>query len=68
MTEHFTRNTVSASLWCPKCQKFTQHSIDHGKEGGGRKGVCQECVAKLEANRELELRRVKQANLFGEST
>jgi hypothetical protein len=23
--EHFPRNTVSASHWCGKCQKQTQH-------------------------------------------
>jgi hypothetical protein len=44
MTEHFPRNTVSASFWCPKCKRQTQHRID-----GGRKSVCLECLAKLEA-------------------
>ena len=43
MTQHFTRSTVSASLWCAKCQKFTQHRIDDC-----RKGPCLECIAKLE--------------------
>jgi len=63
MTHHFTRNTVSAEFYCPKCRKRTQHRID-----GVRKGPCLECVEKLDAARELELRRVKQPNLFGEST
>jgi hypothetical protein len=43
MTEHFTRNTVSAAFWCSKCQKFTQHRIDDH-----RKGPCLECIARLE--------------------
>ena len=38
MTQHFTRNTVSASHWCGKCQKQTQHRIDKG-----RKGPCIPC-------------------------
>jgi hypothetical protein len=44
MTQHFTRSTQSASLWCSKCQKYTQHRIDDR-----RKGPCLECIAKLEA-------------------
>lgn len=43
MTEHFTKNTVSASFYCSKCSKHTQHRID-----GGRKGPCLECLGKLE--------------------
>jgi hypothetical protein len=44
MTEHFTRNTVSASAWCSKCGRMTQHRID-----GVRKGPCLECIDRLEA-------------------
>jgi hypothetical protein len=43
MTEHFTRNTVSASFYCGKCGKVTQHRIDDC-----RKGPCLECIARLE--------------------
>jgi hypothetical protein len=43
MTQHFTRNTVSAPFYCAKCAKSTQHRID-----GGRKGPCLECIAKLD--------------------
>ena len=42
MTEHFTRATVSASFYCPKCGKRTQHRIDDC-----RKGPCLECIARL---------------------
>ena len=60
MTEHFTRNTVSAEFYCSKCGKRTQHRID-----GVRKGPCIPCTEKLEARHQAELRRVKQVNLFG---
>lgn len=43
MTQHFTRSTVSASFYCSKCGRFTQHRID-----AGRKGPCTECIARLE--------------------
>lgn len=39
MTQHFTKNTVSASFFCGKCNRNTQHRID-----GGRKGPCLECI------------------------
>lgn len=44
MTEHFPTSTVSCSLWCTKCQKYTQHRID-----GVRKGPCLDCIAKRES-------------------
>jgi len=43
MTQHFTRNTVSASLWCAKCRAMTQHRID-----GVRKGPCLKCIERRE--------------------
>jgi ribosomal protein L44E len=43
MTEHFTRLTVSAAFYCPKCGKQTQHRIDEC-----RKGPCLACVARLD--------------------
>jgi hypothetical protein len=56
MSEHFTRNTVSAEFWCGKCQKRTQHRIDDR-----RRGPCLECIARLEAQHHVididELRR-----------
>lgn len=35
MGEHFTRNTETATAWCAKCGRNTEHRID-----GGRKGPC----------------------------
>lgn len=56
MTEHYTRRTVSASHYCGKCGKSTQHRIDKG-----RKGPCLECIAKYDAEHAVididELRR-----------
>ncbi len=46
MSEHYPRHTVSASAWCPKCQKHTQHRID-----GTRKGPCLDCMAKYDAEK-----------------
>jgi len=43
MTQHFTRSTVSAAFYCPKCKRTTQHRIDDV-----RKGPCLECIARLE--------------------
>jgi hypothetical protein len=44
MSEHFTKNTVEARLWCRKCYKLTMHRID-----AGRKGPCLDCIARGEA-------------------
>jgi hypothetical protein len=57
MTQHFTRNTISAALYCPKCKKQTQHRVD-----GVRKGPCLDCIARLNVEHaELELERRRQA-------
>jgi len=47
MTHHFSRNTVSASFYCGKCGKVTQHRID-ADSGQGRKGPCLDCIDRLE--------------------
>lgn len=39
MAQHFTRSTVSASAWCAKCQKQTQHRVDDR-----RIGPCLDCL------------------------
>jgi len=49
MTEHFTRNTVSAAFWCGKCSAQTQHRIDNG-----RKGPCLACIERLEKQHALQ--------------
>jgi len=61
MTEHFTRNTVSASFYCGKCGKPTAHRID-----SGRKGPCLECIARLEQEhaKAVKPEEEKQQELF----
>jgi hypothetical protein len=59
MTEHFTRSTVSAEFWCPKCQKRTQHRIDDR-----RKGPCLECIARYDALPKVEKEPERQGSLF----
>jgi ribosomal protein L44E len=60
MTQHFSSNTVSASHYCKKCGKFTQHRIDDH-----RKGPCLECIKRLEAQHaEQFLKERKQSELF----
>ena len=60
MPEHFTRNTVSASFWCSKCQKYTQHRIDDR-----RKGPCLECIERLNEQHDKSPKpEAKQESLF----
>jgi len=35
MAEHYTRNTETATAWCQKCGRNTEHRVD-----GGRRGPC----------------------------
>lgn len=46
MSEHYPRHTVSASAWCAKCQKQTQHRIDNKL-----KGPCLVCMANYDAEK-----------------
>jgi len=47
MGEHYTRNTVSAEAWCPKCGKRTQHRVDDR-----RLGPCLECIEHLDQEKQ----------------
>jgi hypothetical protein len=49
MPEHYTKNTLEATVWCNRCGKDTQHRID-----GGRRGPCLECMRKRELQNEYE--------------
>jgi hypothetical protein len=33
MPEHYTRNTISATCWCAKCGRMTDHRVDDGRRG-----------------------------------
>lgn len=64
MTHHFTRNTVEASAWCSKCQKFTMHRVDQDAMQG-RLGPCLKCIEKLDAQHaQPKPEPVRQGNLF----
>jgi hypothetical protein len=65
MPEHYTRNTLTATAWCLKCRRNTEHRVD-----GGRRGPC------LDPNHPVPLTRAvippldlpeppEQADLFG---
>jgi hypothetical protein len=56
MAEHYTKNTVSVTVWCPKCAKFTTHRVDHGL-----RGPCLECMA-----RPLQAEKPKPVDTQGE--
>jgi hypothetical protein len=43
VAEHYTRNTLGCTVWCKKCDGFTQHRVE-----GGRRGPCLTCIAKAE--------------------
>ena len=61
MPEHFTRATVSAAFYCPKCLRVTQHRIDDR-----RKGPCLDCIARLELAHQAapKVEQEKQRDLF----
>jgi hypothetical protein len=48
MTEHYTKNTVSVSVWCKPCARITVHRVFNG-----RKGPCTECLAKRDVEHDL---------------
>lgn len=41
MSEHYSKQTVSISAFCLKCNKTTEHRVDDG-----RKGPCMRCIEK----------------------
>lgn len=64
MPEHFTHNTIEASFWCKPCGKPTMHYVANGRRGG-----CQACIAKREAEIAAEKAKPKapeQVSLFEE--
>ncbi len=43
MAEHYTRNTVAAMAWCPRCKKQTMH-----RGGEVKLGPCLDCLERLD--------------------
>jgi len=44
MSQHYTRLTVSATVYCAKCQRPTEHRVDNR-----RVGPCLRCIERLTA-------------------
>lgn len=62
MSEHYTKSTVEATVWCNPCGKVTRHRVDNG-----RRGPCLECIAKREQeakDRKPEPPAAEQGRLF----
>jgi len=47
MSQHYTRNTVSAAAYCPTCKRSTQHQV-HDR----RIGPCTECIERRQMEHE----------------
>lgn len=63
MPEHFTRNTVMASVWCAKCGKATMHRID-----GVKRGPCIACMERVpDAISPVKVTPSEQGSLFSEA-
>lgn len=56
--EHYTRNTETATAWCNKCIRVTQHRVD-----GGRRGPCLEHQTAIKPKKPAP---TKSGNLFEE--
>jgi hypothetical protein len=62
MAHHFTKSTVEATFWCPKCHAATRHNVHCGRRGG-----CIPCLKKLDdekAAREAQPPAATQGELF----
>lgn len=33
MSEHYPKSTLTATAWCLKCNRYTDHRIDDGRKG-----------------------------------
>lgn len=62
MPEHYTKNTLEATVWCNKCNRMTQHRVD-----GGRRGPCLEHEAPMynrKQEKEMKKKTQQSGNLF----
>jgi hypothetical protein len=65
MPEHYTKNTVSCTVWCNRCNKATEHRVDNG-----RRGPCMQCLKRLEAesaSRKVKVPPAVQETLFNKT-
>jgi hypothetical protein len=65
MAEHYTRNTLTATAWCNKCGRHTEHRIDDGRRGPCLDPNHPAPLVKAKIPK-LELPEDKQGDLFGE--
>jgi hypothetical protein len=67
MAEHYTRNTLTATAWCAKCHRNTEHRVDDGRRGPcldpdhPAPPIPRAVIPKLDLPKEPE-----QGDLFGE--
>jgi hypothetical protein len=61
MPEHYTKNTVSVTVWCTRCNGPTEHRVDNG-----RRGPCMRCLALLDQRPkpDVKLKPVEQLGLW----
>jgi uncharacterized paraquat-inducible protein A len=59
MPEHYTKNTVSATIWCKVCGTFTPHRLDQG-----RQGPCLRCMDQLQQKQKKRGVSAEQGHLF----
>lgn len=61
MPEHYSKLTVEVKVFCAKCGRDTMHNVN-----GGRRGACQECIKRLEAQPKPKPA-AQQESLFAET-
>jgi hypothetical protein len=65
MPEHYSRNTVEASVWCKKCGENTMHRVDQDAQQG-RLGPCLKCIDKLQETMPFVPKEPKQLTMLDE--
>jgi ribosomal protein L44E len=48
VSHHFTSNTESVTAWCNACNRFTDHTVSHG-----RQGRCLQHTATAQSKRQI---------------
>ena len=60
--EHYPRGTISVTLWCNTCQRYTQHRVDDV-----RACRCMEHEAPHESKKQIAARKKRKENARKES-
>jgi len=64
MAEHYTRSTESATRWCNRCGKRTQHIVSGGRIGRCLEHEAPELSAAQLKRRAKQERELKNPRLF----